>query len=400
MKPLHATPPSPRRQPVRRRGVSLIELLIGLAIGLLAVLVMTQVTVIFEGRKRSTTSGSDAQVNGALALLTLQRDIQMSGYGMTSGGGAGCTLRGRRGSVVPPWDGQPLVGVRITQGASDAPDTLDVLMSNPRSFSLPVRVFEAQRRDATAFVIDANTNLGNAEGDLMVAVPNAAGGQVTPTWCTVFNVSAAPSGNTLQHVASAASGPWNQDSTATLFPGTLSTDISYAAGSHLINLGTLVHRRYSVRNDTLCLASFDSTTGTFTTNSTAGQGCFVTGDATREDVHAQITNLQAVYGLDTSTPRDSVVDAWSAATPTDWAQVLAVRVAVVSRTTQYEGKPGDATSVVTTTEPRWLPDGSTPATLKVQGLVACPASDPDCWKHYRYRVFETVIPLRNMLWQS
>lgn len=161
-----------------------------------------------------------------------------------------------------------------------------------------------------------------------------------------------------------------------------------------------MHRRYSVRNGTLCLASFDSTTGGFTTNSTAGQGCFVTGDATREDLYAQIVNLQAVYGLDTTTPRDNVVDVWSATTPTDWTQVLAVRLAVVARTTQYEGKPGDATSIVTSAEPSWRPDGSTVATLKVQGLVTCPASDTDCWKHYRYRVFETVVPLRNMLWQS
>ena len=97
--------PTPPRRPAR--GVSLIELMIGMAIGLLAVLVMTQVTVVFEGRKRSTTSGSDAQVNGALALQTLQRDIQMAGYGMTSGGAAGCTLRGQffaRCKPVPPWD--------------------------------------------------------------------------------------------------------------------------------------------------------------------------------------------------------------------------------------------------------------------------------------------------------
>lgn len=394
--------PTPRRP--RQHGVSLIELMIGMAIGLLAVLVMTQVTVVFEGRKRSTTSGSDAQVNGALALQALQRDIQMAGYGMTSGGAAGCTLRGKRIAVVPPWDSQPLVGVRITQGASEAPDSLDILMSGQRGFSLPVRVYESQRRDATSFVIDANTNLGNAEGDLMVAVPNPAptSSQVTPTWCTVFNISAPPTGNTLEHVASAASGPWNQDSTATLFPGALNADISYAAGSHLINLGQLNHRSYSVRKGTLCLANFSSTTGTFSTSATTDQACYLSTDTTREDLYAQIINLQAVYGLDTSSPADNVVDSWTATSPTTqagWAQVIAIRVAVVARTTQYEGKAGD-TTFATSAEPSWKPDGVTAATLKVQGLVTCPASDASCWKHYRYRVFETVVPLRNMLWQS
>jgi type IV pilus assembly protein PilW len=31
-------------------------------------------------------------------------------------------------------------------------------------------------------------------------------------------------------------------------------------------------------------------------------------------------------------------------------------------------------------------------TLKVDGNAD--------WKHYRYKVYETVVPLRNLLWQS
>ena len=157
-----------------------------------------------------------------------------------------------------------------------------------------------------------------------------------------------------------------------------------------------------MRNGALCLASFDSTTGAFTTTATSGQACYLSTDTTREDLYAQVINLQAVYGLDTTSPRDNVVDSWTATSPTTpagWAQVIALRVAVVARTTQYEGKPGD-TTFATNAEPSWKPDGATAATLKVQSLVTCPTSDTNCWKHYRYRVFETVVPLRNMLWQS
>ncbi|MFM2347940.1 MAG: hypothetical protein RL654_2693, partial [Pseudomonadota bacterium] len=45
---------------VRQRGVTLIELMVGMVIGLLAVLVISQVAILYEGRKRTITSGSDA----------------------------------------------------------------------------------------------------------------------------------------------------------------------------------------------------------------------------------------------------------------------------------------------------------------------------------------------------
>jgi type IV pilus assembly protein PilW len=46
-------------------GFSLVEIMVGLAIGMLAVIVILQVFALSEGRKRTTTSGGDAQSNGA-----------------------------------------------------------------------------------------------------------------------------------------------------------------------------------------------------------------------------------------------------------------------------------------------------------------------------------------------
>src|SRR5689334_15387844 len=84
-------PPSGTRS--RIAGFTLIELMIGVLIGLLASLAVTQVMVNSEGQKRTTTSGSDAQVNGALALATLQRAIQSAGYGFAANPTSlGCAL--------------------------------------------------------------------------------------------------------------------------------------------------------------------------------------------------------------------------------------------------------------------------------------------------------------------
>ena len=81
------------RSGMDQRGVTLVELLVGMAIGLFAVLLITQVAILFDSQKRSTTSGADAQINGAVALHTLQRDLQAAGFGLTAGGGAGCLVR-------------------------------------------------------------------------------------------------------------------------------------------------------------------------------------------------------------------------------------------------------------------------------------------------------------------
>jgi type IV pilus assembly protein PilW len=81
-----------------------------------------------------------------------------------------------------------------------------------------------------------------------------------------------------------------------------------------------------------------------------------------------------------------------------WLQVISVRVVVVARSEQFEKED------VTPANLSW-DVGTTPPTT---GAATCGASE--CltlevdhltdWKRYRYKQFETVIPLRNMLWRS
>jgi type IV pilus assembly protein PilW len=372
------------------RGVTLVELMVGVVIGLLAVLVMAQVALLFEGQKRSTTAGSDAQVNGALALQMLQRDLQMSGYGFASGGGVGCSLRGKRAGVTPPWYNEPMTPVRIvesTDATIGSPDSLVMLYSGKPDaafFAVPMRVFENHPRSGTQFVLDARTNLGNVLGDMVVAVPNrnplATANQVATNWCTVFNISADPTttGDRIVHDVGAG-GPWNQDLTATEFPGTLAADVSYAAGSQLVNLGSMVYREYSLSGAAtgsgLRLRSVDNASAAWTA---------------ADEVFPQIVNLQAVYGWDTTTPPDNIADTWSVTLPAglaawDWRRIVAVRVALVARSSQFEKTD------VTTQQPVWF-NGTANQTLTINHLPT--------WQRYRYKIFEAVVPLRNLLWQS
>jgi len=65
-------------------GFSLIDLLVGMVIALLGVIIIFQVFSVSEGIKRTTTGGSDAQVNGSLAMFALERSLKGAGYGIFS----------------------------------------------------------------------------------------------------------------------------------------------------------------------------------------------------------------------------------------------------------------------------------------------------------------------------
>jgi type IV pilus assembly protein PilW len=380
----------PTRGPGSSRGFTLVELMVGIFIGLLASLAVTQVMVVSEGQKRSTTSGSDAQVNGALAINTLQRAIQPAGYGFAAlPASLGCT-------VTAVFGGNPIAGllpnfpatlapVVITQGASNGPDTIRVVASGKSSYSIPLRILAPGYNPANSATKDtfpvatvrgvagpsASGGTVTAPGDLMLAVVDSS----TP--CEIFQVTQNPLSNS---AVDRADDPakWNGAG----FPAG-----TYSDGNFLINMGTFVDNSYSVGTDSLRVTSLK-----------------IAPDSTPSyegptELLANIVNLKAMYGKDTN--GDGVVDTWDNVTPAGnagWLQVLAVRLAVVARSAQYEKEE------VTAANPVWDVGNA----VAVAGTVACGSSKclslhvdtlPD-WKHYRYKVFNTVVPLRNMLWNS
>src|SRR5258706_14163460 len=83
------------------QGFSLIEILVAVAIGLIGCVIIFQVFAVSENNKRATTGGADAQVAGALALFTLERDIKMAGFGVNERGALGGNRLGDPGTPRP-----------------------------------------------------------------------------------------------------------------------------------------------------------------------------------------------------------------------------------------------------------------------------------------------------------
>ena len=72
-----------------------------------------------------------------------------------------------------------------------------------------------------------------------------------------------------------------------------------------------------------------------------------------------------------------------------WNAVLTVRIGLVARSAQPEKPAGGATACNTTTvAPTWSGSATAPFNLTANAN----------WQCYRYKVFETVIPVKNILW--
>ncbi len=361
----------------RSGGFSLVEIMVGMVISLLGVLIVLQVFAAFEGQKRTTTSGSDAQTNGAVAIYTVERDVRMAGYGFSIPDALGCKInRSFNGTTLPPLS---LAPVTITQGVGGLPDTIEILSSSKGSWSIPARVTTDHPATATNFFL--NTTLGMAVGDLLIAYEPGKD-------CTLLQVTGIPNGNVQIHHQNTS--PWDPPGGQNIFPSS-----GYSAGATLFNLGSLIDHVYSLdANSNLTFSDYNSSTNTSNVQS----------------LLPDIVNLQAQYGFDTraGTQTDARVDTWSDAmidadssgtvgSSGDIGRIYAVRLAIVARSAVKEKADSSGTCVTTTTTsvnmPSWS-GGTIDVSKNPDGTA-----NPD-WQCYRYKTFETVIPLRNLIWRQ
>jgi len=138
-----------------------------------------------------------------------------------------------------------------------------------------------------------------------------------------------------------------------------------------------------------------------------------------------IVQLQAQYGLDDGTdngsvtfsgtfaPGDGLVDrfvspaVFNNIVPPPWQSLIAIRLAIVARSALPEkplgsdgakcDAPTDGTEATPGPDrrPRW-----SGGVIDVSASGNPDPASPLHWKCYRYRVFETTVPLRNWIWKS
>ncbi|MEO8007929.1 MAG: PilW family protein [Betaproteobacteria bacterium] len=342
-------------------------------IALLGTVIIFQVFSVSEGIKRTSTSGGDAQQNGLLALVSIERAARMAGFGINFSPLVNCLVQAHDEGPPARDFTFTLVAAQIADGVTNAPDTITFTFGNSNQLLAPVKLTTTNVATASLFKVD--NRFGFTAGDVIIAgemgsTKNCAMRQVTDLPVTppedVTNVAGTyvnSSGNSVTARYNKAGGVgisynvWDNTS---------------QSGGRLFNVGgTPTVVTFSIQNGQLVMAN--AITGV---SSAIADG---------------IVQLQVLYGRDTD--GDGNVDTWSptmpvGATATDWSRVLALRIGLVARSNLPE-RPDATTGFckTTTAEPTW-----TGGTLVI-------STDPN-WQCYRYLVFETTVPLRNNIWMQ
>jgi type IV pilus assembly protein PilW len=153
-----------REHRLQHRGFSLIEIMVGVVIGLIAVLVIYQVFAAAEGIKRNTTSVGDAQQNGLLSSFILGIELANASNGVAD---AMAQLGTCTATADPATTFRP-IPLLITDGGGDAnPDSFVVNYSVSQRVVTPVEFFGAATAGSD---YEVHSLTGFRPGDLMVAI--------------------------------------------------------------------------------------------------------------------------------------------------------------------------------------------------------------------------------------
>lgn len=365
------------------RGVSLVELMVGVAIGLIGVVAIFQAVSVWTKHTQTTSSGGDAQVAGTLALFNIERDLKLAGHGF---GRAASPIMGCNVQTTVPG----VINLRpveiVASGPVGSPDTINVFYGDSSFF-----VDEGIFINSTATTKKLPRRGGYRPGDRAVVAGVVAAS--APPACQLIEITddTDPNGWVAHNV-----GPYVSFYGAASAAGALNTASSPAFGTGKIyNLGPAP--RYDVWR-------IDNNRGVLS------QSDLISG-APAAQIAEGVINMKAEYGYDTNGDGKIANAEWVAVLPVgaDWTRVLAIRVAVLVRSRQFErnGDPaasGTAAITPSIANPRYF---AIPGPAKnflmtnvdggADGFGDANA-DPNNWRYYRYRVYERVIPLRNMLW--
>lgn len=343
--------------PARLGGFGLAEIMVALVIGLITTLVIMQVMTNFEGQKLATGGNADAQTNGSIALYTMQRQIQIAGYGLPVFSHQNQPLHCDPSPTIDD-DGDAATAeigispIAIVDGGNGAgaSDRIVIHSGNSATGGLPITISNVVGND-----LSMSNNLGCQVNDIALITKG--------TSCAMTKVTA--------------------------ITGTTQVSLQSAAGAAVgATLGCMTgwhETEYRVSGTSLLENGSPSVSG--------------------------IVNIQAQYGI-SDAPDSNQVTAWVDASGATWGaptidnrnRIKAIRIAVVARNGLLEKDAVTAPcSSLTSDKPgglcAWAGTAANPAPAIDLSKTADGKDNPN-WQRYRYRVFETIVPLRTMIWSS
>jgi type IV pilus assembly protein PilW len=379
-----------KRHASKQLGFSLIELMVGLVIGLLMSLVVYNTLNLNEGRKRTTTSLNDVNQAGSYAIYQLDKLIRSAGSGFTGGGdkvGAdyafGCRLDMALGGtqLTPVTAALPapftsvtttvrVAPVIIADGAAGAGGDVIITMAGNAGLGESPTAFSALATTATLKLVN-HAGVRASDVVLLADKTTAISPCLVQQVATTFIPTAGGSNVTL-------AGNYY---TATINARSVA---DFTATSQVINLGQAPNlNMFAVgANNTLMKYDLMQTRQTSATAANPNPSVYVDG----------VYQMQALYGVDTNPATSSLT--WVAPTGTfssaslltgslaaavTLKRIKAIKIGVVMRTPLLERETVSASTL------QLFADTTLPITVSLSPTT------------FRYRAFEAVIPLRNTL---
>jgi len=399
---------APTRDGSRRtqRGFGLVEIMVGLVIGIIAVLVIYQVYTVAEGFKRNTTAAGEAQQTGLFSAFVLGMELGNAGAGIAvaSQDLASCADPGGAMPLRFARYFRPLPVVVADSGGDNIPDTFVV------SYSMATTLVSSAPFTAPA-VAGAPFQIQSPGGfhvnDLVVAV-SVPGQPVATAPCPTSRITGV-----------ALTYDPQGDVTLTQTPVDPPPGLALTDGALLLNLGPCNRVQkvmYSLKastwdNKPRCDQGTPCTLYSTPLLDTQGNNCGKPADPfVGNPIAANIVNMKVQYGIDTDGDPQRTLNTWVPAKTAsgfgdwDWAtmmnggtlitqinQVKAVRIGIIVQSEQFDPSLGvyswvmfDCADAVKANCPG-----------RLTGTIAQQANPKGNW---RFRKYETVIPLRNAVW--
>ncbi|WP_342116172.1 PilW family protein [Pseudoduganella sp. OTU4001] len=374
------------------RGFSLVELMVSVVVGMVAVMFATRLLATSETEKSAALGTSDSMQNGMLALFSLNFDASQAGWGINDTLVNGCNtlLKDNEGFSMQSVkragvDTTPLAPVVIVNNGERS----DVISLNSGgSLSGVGNVTLADTYAGGGEIrVTSNNPFGFNKGDVIVVVPEPAGGN-----CSIAQLS-----DVDKDILRIDSGRYNSGA------GLLGGVYNQGNKARVFNLGP---------TDKLALHTWSVVNGVLRLRASNMSGSTESAKAVVDNVVA----IKAQYGFDRRASFDPVygsqVTTWSAdmidadnnliaGDAGDFQRVTAVRLAVIARSQVPDKPKGSDGTCDTTTAKLTIFNSETPA-----GVVPSPVTvaldvpgENIHWSCYRYRAFETVVQIRNNAWR-
>lgn len=389
----------------RMAGFGLVEIMVAMVIGMIAILVVMQVFFGAEARGRTAGGNADAQSIGAITFTQLQSQIKRAGYGVDAIGLFGCqlswTLPG--GAAISKSITIAPVGINpITVSGGVASSLLPAGDANTDTLLVFYGSGNGQPQGNVVTSIAGQTYTVQmpgsfAKGDRVIlangTIPDNCGAtrtldRVTDVTALAVQVLTGQTGGLNPALFNLGRGPDGPNA---------------AISSSNPSNGPIIFA-YAVRNGNLTVCDFTVSDCSLAAN--AGSS------AVWVPIASNVVGMRATYWRDTSTNWNGSTSAIDQTTPDpaqpnfacNWGRIKAISLVLV-----VQNPERDKEIVTTTTKngvtaananrPTWDQDAIAPLVASTGALGPDSAADEE-WKHYRYKTFQTLIPLRNVAWMG